>query len=641
MIELRKLALRRGTNELFSDATLKVPRGASVGVVGRNGCGKSSLFALLLGQLHADEGDLDIPGDINIAHVAQHAPAGERSALDTVLDGDRELRTTETQLQRAEAAGDGLAIATAHGRLEDIDGYAAPARAATILLGLGFREAELALPVASFSGGWRMRLNLAQALIARSDLLMLDEPTNHLDLDAVLWLESWLSNYRGTMLTISHDRDFLDRISDHIVHFESGRVTLYKGDFAAFENQRAATLAQNRALFDRQQRQVAEIQRFVDRFRAKATKARQAQSRLKTLARMERIELAHVDRPFRFEIPTPQKLPNPLLRLEDAAAGYGERTVIDTVALNLTPGSRIGLVGHNGAGKSTLIKLIAGELQPRAGKREVSRGLSVGYFAQHQLEQLDPREGPLTHMRRVAPDEGEQRLRDYIGGFGFPGEMADSSCAHFSGGEKARLVLAMLLWSAPNLLLLDEPTNHLDLDMRDALTSALQRYPGALVSVSHDRHLLDSTTDELWLVHDGAVSWFRGDLDDYREWILKTDRAPLPVAAQPTHPDNSHTTAVRGASAAERKARRQAEAEQRSRRQPLTRRAAKLESDLETLQAARALVEDRLADPALYDDPHKAELKQILHEQTELKRRVDEIETIWLSVLEELESLDQ
>ncbi len=636
MIELRKLALRRGRTELFADATMTLTRGSRVGVVGRNGCGKSSLLAVFTGELQPDDGELEFPSDLVLAHVAQHAPSGTRAALEIVLDGDQELRAIEARLEDAENRHDGHAIALAHSALEDIDGYAAPARASAILLGLGFTQEELALPADHFSGGWRMRLNLARALIARSDILLLDEPTNHLDLDAVLWLESWLRGYEGTLLVISHDRDFLDRITSHIVHIESARAQLYTGDFSAFEQQRADALVQNRALYERQQKRINHLQGFVDRFRAKATKARQAQSRLKTLERMERIELAHVDRPFRFSIREPAKLPSPLLRLEDVAAGYDGRVVIDKVRANLVPGARVGLVGHNGAGKSTLIKLIAGEISPMDGVRETSRGLSVGYFAQHQLEQLDPREGPLTHMRRVAPNEHAQQLRDYLGGFGFPGEMADAPCANFSGGEKARLVLATILWSAPNMLLLDEPTNHLDLDMRDALTSALQAYAGALVTVSHDRHLLDATTDELWLVHDGEVRDFRGDLDDYRNWLLNTDRVVEESATAATPKVKSNGS---GETAAARKARKQAEAEARKRKQPLQAQADKLERKIGQLGEQLNDVESKLAAPEIYDDANKSDLQALLQQQASLRGTIDACEAQWMDVLEELDAM--
>lgn len=636
MIEFRDLSIRRGRTELIGGATFTIPRGAAVGIIGRNGCGKSSLLALFTGGLAADSGELDVPRGLTLAHVSQEEPSGKRGALDTVLDGDVELRQIEAELAAAEARDDGHAIAHAHGRLDEVDGYAAHARAASILLGLGFTEAQLTLPVDEFSGGWRMRLNLARALIARSDLLLLDEPTNHLDLDAVLWLETWLSSYAGTLLVISHDRDFLDRITDHIAHIESQTIRLYKGDFSAFERQRAEILAQNRALYDRQQKRIAQIQGFVDRFRAQATKARQAQSRLKTLARMERIELAHVDRPFSFSIPQPEKLPNPLLRLDEVAAGYGDRVVIDKVRANLTPGSRIGLVGLNGAGKSTLIKLIAGELPPVTGQREESRGLNIGYFAQHQLDQLDLREGPLTHLRRIAPKEREQVLRDYLGGFGFPGEMADTACATFSGGEKARLVLAVLLWPAPNLLLLDEPTNHLDLDMRDALTRALQDFPGALVTVSHDRHLLDATTDELWLVHDGDVTVFSGDLDDYKDWLLKAARdnnAQQKAAARPT----ANTVTQLGNSPLDRKSERKAAAQARAQQQPLKKAANKLEREVEALTEASDALQSRLADTGLYEDGRKAELTALLQEQAQVAASLADAESKWLEVLEQLD----
>jgi ATP-binding cassette, subfamily F, member 3 len=638
MIEFRDLSIRRGRTELIGGATFTIPRGAAVGIIGRNGCGKSSLLSLFTGGLAADSGELDVPRALTLAHVSQQEPWGKRGALDTVLDGDVELRRIEADLATAEARDDGNAIAHAHGRLDEVDGYAAHARAASILLGLGFTEAQLTLAVDEFSGGWRMRLNLARALIARSDLLLLDEPTNHLDLDAVLWLETWLSSYAGTLLVISHDRDFLDRITDHIAHIESQTIRLYKGDFSAFERQRAEILAQNRALFDRQQKRIAQIQGFVDRFRAQATKARQAQSRLKTLARMERIELAHVDRPFSFSIPEPQKLPNPLLRLDQVAAGYGEHIVIDEVRANLTPGSRIGLVGLNGAGKSTLIKLIAGQLPPLSGAREESRGLNVGYFAQHQLDQLDLREGPLTHLRRIAPKEREQVLRDYLGGFGFPGEMADTACQTFSGGEKARLVLAVLLWPAPNLLLLDEPTNHLDLDMRDALTRALQDFPGALVTVSHDRHLLDATTDELWLVHAGEVSVFSGDLDDYRDWLMKAARdnnAQQKAATKRALVANTVTHLPSNPS--DRKSERKAAAQARAQQQPLKKAADKLEREVEALTQASEIVQNRLADTSVYEENRKSELTELLQEQAKVAAALGDAEAKWLEVLERLD----
>ncbi|NKC14715.1 MAG: ATP-binding cassette domain-containing protein [Gammaproteobacteria bacterium] len=642
VIELRKLALRRGVKALLTDTTVTIRRGARVGVVGRNGSGKSSLFAMLLGQLPADEGELEMPCGLAVAHVSQRAPSGTRSALDTVLDGDHALRAVEAELLAAQSAQDGARIAGLHGRLEDIDGYTARARAEQILMGLGFDKAGIERPVDELSGGWRRRLSLAQALIAPCDLLLLDEPTNHLDLDAVIWLESWLAHYRGTLLVISHDRDFLDGVVDHVLSIEGGKGTMYRGNLAAYESQKAAHRAQQLAVYGKQQKRVAQIRRFVDRFRAKATKARQAQSRLKTLQRMEHIELAHSDRPYRFTIPEPAKLPTPLLRVEDAAVGYGSKTVVSGVRLTLTPGKRIGLVGHNGAGKSTLIKLLAGVLQPLDGIKESSRGLSVGYFDQHQLATLDPRDSPLDFMRRTDPRAEAQRLRDYVGGFGFQGDIADAASAHFSGGERARLVLAGLVWNAPNVLLLDEPTNHLDLDMRDALVEALQNFPGALITVSHDRHMLKATTDELWLVDGGTLTPFAGDLDDYRRWL--SDRGDNTRGGSTRGVDgagadaNPHATA--GVQSPHRRLQRQAEAAKRRERQPFKRQAEALEAKLEKLNTKRAQVEHALSDTALYSDENRGRLTGLLKEQNNLKEQIGKTEMAWFEAVEALEAFD-
>ncbi|MFO7592753.1 MAG: ATP-binding cassette domain-containing protein, partial [Pseudomonadota bacterium] len=516
MIRFNALSLRRGPRLLFADACLTINPGQKVGITGANGCGKSSLFALIRNELHADSGELSLPPDWVIAHVAQETPATERSAIDYVLDGDAELRQLEQQLRDAEADNDGHLLGELHARMENIGGYTAHARAARLLDGLGFTGEQIEQPVRAFSGGWRMRLNLAQALMCRSDLLLLDEPTNHLDLDAVIWLQEWLAQYPGTLLLISHDRDFLDEVANTILHIEQQRLTLYTGNYSAFEQMRAEKLALQQSAYEKQQKEIQHIESFVNRFRAKATKAKQAQSRLKSLERMERIAPAHVDSPFHFSFLPPHKLPTPLLTLDRVDVGYGGQAIVHGANLSLQPGDRIGLLGHNGAGKSTLIKHIAGELEPIAGEIITARELRIGYFAQHQLEQLDPEASPVQHLQRIDPKASEQSLRDYIGGFGFSNDMALSPVAPFSGGEKSRLVLAMLVYQRPNLLLLDEPTNHLDLEMRHAMAMALQEYQGALVVVSHDRHLLRSVTDTLYLVHDGQVKEFDGDLEDYR-----------------------------------------------------------------------------------------------------------------------------
>ncbi len=631
MISLRDLTLYRGSLPLLEAAELTIHPGQKVGLIGANGSGKSSLFALLRGELHQDGGDCALPSGWTIAHVAQETPALARSALDFTMDGDRELRRLEQELAQAEAAEDGHRIAELHAALDNIGGYSAHARAAELLHGLGFGPAQLAEPVKSFSGGWRMRLNLAQALMCRSDLLLLDEPTNHLDLEAVLWLEQWLRGYRGTLLLISHDRDFLDSVVAGVVHLEHRKLNYYRGNYSEFERQRAEAMLLQQATYEKHQKRAAEIQRFVDRFRAKATKAKQAQSRLKALARMEQLAPAHVDSPFHFQFREPPRAGNPILKLEQVALGYGDTPVLSHVSLSLRPGDRIALLGPNGAGKSTLIKLLAGELEARGGEALFSQGVAVGYFAQHQLEQLDEQASPLLHLKRLDPKVADQTLRDYLGSFGFPGEQADTPVAPFSGGEKARLVLAMVVWQRPNLLLLDEPTNHLDLDMRHALTVALQGFEGALVVVSHDRHLLATTTDEFWLVAEGRVQPFAGDLGDYQRWLSERRLAPV-ATAEPAAP-------AAGNSAAARKEQKRQEAEQRKRLAPLRRQIEQLDRELASVATALTEIEQALADPAVYQPEAKARLGELLGQQAELKPRQDQLEAQWLEKQEELESL--
>ena len=632
MLKFSRLSLRRGPRELFHDVDLTLHAGQKVGVVGANGCGKSSLFALIRGELQPDSGDFSRPPNLVMAHVAQETPAVSTPAIDYVMDGDQELRTLQAEIEQSEQQGDGNRLAELHGQLETIDGYRARSRAARLMHGLGFGPEQEKLPVSHFSGGWRMRLNLAQALMCRSDLLLLDEPTNHLDLDAVIWLEEWLCAYPGTLLLISHDRDFLDRVAHHIVHIEAGHLNLYAGNYSDFEIRRAEQLAQQQAAHQRQQREMERMRRFVDRFRAKATKARQAQSRLKALARMEFIAPAHIDSPFNFSFRDPDSLPHPLLDIEQTSVGYEGKPVLTGINLSLMPSSRLGLLGPNGAGKSTLIKLLAGELQPLSGKRSDSKGLKIGYFAQHQLEQLHPDDSSLLHLQRLAPEENEQVLRDYLGGFGFIGDRVLEPVAPFSGGEKARLVLALLVYQRPNLLLLDEPTNHLDLEMRHALTVALQDYEGALIVVSHDRHLLRSVTNELMLIADGSVSPYNGDLDDYRKWLEEqrrnTNDEPN-VAQQAEH------------SAASRKERRRQEAQKRQHLQPLRRTIERLEQEMEQLNAHKTRLESQLAEPGLYEETEKEHLKALLIEKADVDQRLSDTEEQWLSANEELEEASQ
>ncbi|CAI1879214.1 ABC transporter ATP-binding protein [Serratia proteamaculans] len=629
MIVFSSLQIRRGTRVLLDNATATVNPGQKVGLVGKNGCGKSTLLSLLKGEMAADGGSYTFPSNWALAWVNQETPALDIPALEYVIDGDREFRQLEAELQVANDKNDGHAIATLHGKLDALDAWTIRSRAASLLHGLGFSNEQLLNPVRAFSGGWRMRLNLAQALVCRSDLLLLDEPTNHLDLDAVIWLERWLKSYPGTLVLISHDRDFLDPIVDKILHIEQETINEYTGNYSSFERQRSTKLAQQQALYQNQQEKVAHLQSYIDRFRAQATKAKQAQSRIKMLERMELIAPAHVDNPFSFSFRQPESLPNPLLRMEKVSAGYGDKVILNSIKLNLVPGSRIGLLGRNGAGKSTLIKMLAGSLEPLSGEIGLAKGIKLGYFAQHQLEFLRADESPLQHLSRIAPRVLEQQLRDYLGGFGFQGDKVTEATERFSGGEKARLVLALIVWQRPNLLLLDEPTNHLDLDMRQALTEALIDFEGALVVVSHDRHLLRSTTDDLYLVHDGQVEVFDGDLDDYQQWLIDLQRQEN----QQDAPDKENN----GNSAQARKDQKRREAEFRSQTQPLRKQIAKLEQQMEKLSAELAAVEEKLADSSLYDISRKADLTLCLQQQSQAKSALEETEMTWLDAQEQLE----
>jgi len=628
MLQFDHLTLRRGPRLLFENASLQIHPGWKLGVTGANGTGKSSLFALIRDELHADGGACRYPSDWVIAHVAQETLADPRAAIEYVLDGDAGLRAVEAALAEAETRHDGGHLAALHGQFEVIGGYTARSRAAQLLHGLGFNRADEDRPVGDFSGGWRMRLNLAQALMCRSDLLLLDEPTNHLDLDAVIWLENWLRAYAGTLLLISHDRDFLDSVASHIAHIERQRLTLYSGNYSAFEHRRAQYLAGQQAQYEQQQREIAHIHSYVERFRAKATKARQAQSRLKALQRMELIAPAHVDSPFHFSLRPPEKIPDPLLRLRAVAAGYGDTAVISGVNLSLSPGERIGLLGPNGAGKSTLIKLLAGVLASLQGQREPAQDLRIGYFAQHQLEQLDAQRSPLQHLLRLDPKAREQALRDYLGGFGFSAEQALAPTGPFSGGEKSRLVLALLVYQRPNLLLLDEPTNHLDLEMRQALALALQDFAGAMVLVSHDRHLLRVTCDRLVLVHAGRVDDFPDSLDDYPQWLSEQNRQSR---AAPANNDAASGAAVR-------KERKRQEAEQRRQLQPLRQRITTAEAALAGVHARQHDLERRLAETGLYRPENKTELNGVLREKADVDRECEALERDWLEACERLEA---
>ncbi|TPW25259.1 ATP-binding cassette domain-containing protein [Marinobacter nauticus] len=643
MLTITDLSLQRGGVWLLENVNLTVQPGQRVAIVGANGAGKSSLFQLLLGQLAPEQGSVALPGGCRIAHMAQEVAASSRSARDFVLDGDTELRRMERALAEAEAGGDDHAIARLHGELDIHEAWSAPRRAETLLRGLGFADSDAERPVSAFSGGWRIRLNLAQALMRPSDLLLLDEPTNHLDLDACLWLENWLRKYPGTLLFISHDRDFMDRVATHLVHFDQKQLVLYTGNYSAFERQRAERLAQQQASFERQQARIAEIQRFIDRFKAKATKARQAQSRVKALERMEKIAPAHVDSPFSFEFPVADKVSNPLLSIRHGVAGHGDVPILKNINVTLLPGTRVGLLGPNGAGKSTFMDALRGTGTLLSGERTCGEHLAIGYFAQHQLESLDLDASPFLHLQRLAPTASEQKVRDFLGGFDFHGDEALAPIRSFSGGEKARVALAVIAWQKPNLLLLDEPTNHLDLEMRQALTMALQNFDGAIVVVSHDRHLLRNTVDEFWLVCDGAVGEYEGDLEDYERWLAerrKDEESPPRREVVGGQEKSVNTAGPATLTADERKARKRQEAELRQKLSPWRKKQGTLEIRMEQLQQKLVTVEQNLADPGLYDDQQKVRLKELLAEQAELKRELEDVEAEWLEVSETVESLE-
>lgn len=632
MIQFKNLTLTRGVKVLVEGASFQLHPGHKVGLTGANGAGKSSLFAMLRGELHPEHGDLEMPPNWVIAHVAQETPALSQEAIEFTLDGDVELRAIEAALVEAEAKHEGEKIGELHARFSEIGGYSARARAAELLDGLGFKNADLSRSVSDFSGGWRVRLNLARALMCRSDLLLLDEPTNHLDLDAVIWLETWLKDYRGTLVLISHDRDFLDAIVNHIAHIEQQHLTLYKGGYSDFELQRAERLAQQQSMYERQQRNVAHLQSYIERFRAKATKARQAQSRIKALERMEMISAAHIDTPFDFSFREMQNVPDPLLVLDDVSVGYGETTILSKIELALRPGERLGLLGRNGAGKSTLIKLLASELAMKSGKRVEGKDLKIGYFAQHQLEQLRLDESPLEHMQKLDPETREQEHRNYLGGFDFKGDMASSACGPFSGGEKSRLALALLIWTRPNLLLLDEPTNHLDLEMRHALTIALQEYQGGVVIVSHDRAMLRATCDKFMLVAHGKAEVFDGDLEDYKDWLNAQKLADKQSLESNKEASASSNKVERAQSKADRQVRI-------AERRPLLKETEQIEANMAKWEQDKSALDNKLADPDLYTQSDKSILQDLLKRQADLVQQLETAEMRWLELQEMLEAL--
>ena len=678
MIAFRSFALRRAGRLLLSSVDLTLHAGWKVGLVGRNGCGKSSLFACLLGDLEADAGDLDLPGGLRIASVAQETPALPDAAIDYVLSGDVALSAALRAEAEASARGDHAAAAEAHHRIDELDGYDARARAGRLLHGLGFAPETHERAVASFSGGWRVRLNVARALMAPSDLLLLDEPTNHLDLDAVLWLEQWLLRYPGTLVVISHDREFLDGVCNQMVHLHDGRARLYSGNYTSFERQRAEQLRQQQIAHEKEQVERAHLQSFIDRFRAKATKAKQAQSRMKRLEKLAGTEAVRAESPFRFAFDTPPELPSPLLRLDGIAAGYASggdsgwvigdsqgqeqeqaaqesagsavpnhqspitnHVILNNVKFALEPGDRVALLGPNGAGKSTLVKTLVGELAPLAGERLMHGAARIGYFAQHTVEALREGESPMQHLARIAPGKSEQELRNWLGRWNFAGERAFEVVDGFSGGERARLALALIAWTRPNVLLLDEPTNHLDMDMREALAEALAEFDGALVLVSHDRHLIGLACDSFWRVAEGEVIPFEGDLDDYAAWLRSRDRGdPRTRAANEAgkpHADKAGAASGEPADSGS-KQRRRSSAEQRERERPLRSRLKQVESAMAKLDAELAALDAQLADPAVYADGGKRSV-ELSRQQAELRARHAEMEAEWLSLYEQLEAL--
>ena len=664
MIRFIQVSLMRGIKPLLEQVDITLNPGDKIGLIGANGAGKSSLFAMLRGELHPDQGEIDFPAKWRMAYVAQETPPLERAALDYAIDGDVTLRKLEEELARLEGepatTENGIAIGEIYSALADADAYTVQSRGEQLLLGLGFSLDQMQQPVASFSGGWRMRLNLAQALMCPSDLLLLDEPTNHLDLDAIIWLEDWLKRYPGTLIIISHDRDFLDEVVNVVAHIDERKLKRYSGNYSSFERQRAAQMILAAGALEKQQRKRAHLESFVNRFKAQASKARQAQSRMKALAKMEELAPLRAAAEFSFEFREPLSAPNPLLVMEDVDAGYriedeatGDittKSIVKDINFSLQIGQRIGLLGVNGAGKSTLIKTIAGELMPLTGDATLGKGLNIGYFAQHQVEMLRHDESPLWHLAKIAPTVREQELRNFLGGFNFPGTMVTSSIRPFSGGEKARLALALIVWQRPNLLLLDEPTNHLDLETREALTEALAQFEGTLVVVSHDRHLLRATTDQFIIVADGKLQPFDGDLDDYKDWLFQTKlgkgTSVLPAAGKDNKTDFPVASPVAPAAAApsvnSKDQKRQA-AEDRQRlatlRKPLEQKVKRLDEQIAKRNGQKAEVDAKLGESSIYDAANKAKLKQLLADQAFFTKDLAQLEGEWLELQEQLEAL--
>ena len=632
MIILEDISLRRGAKLLMQGASATLQPGQKIALIGANGTGKSSLFALLMGHLSSDSGDIRGMSSLRVAHMAQELESSDETALNFVLGGDAEVFRLTQEIAKVEAAENYERAAYLYQELETVDGYSAPRRAEQLLLGLGFNQTELNNAVTDFSGGWRVRLNLARALMTPSDVLLLDEPTNHLDLDTMLWLQLWLMRYDGTLVMISHDRDFIDAICERILSLEQGQLVSYRGGYSDFELQRAERMAQQQAQVARQQREREHIEDFVRRFRAKASKAKQAQSRLKALERMETVAPAHADSPFYFQFPEPGKSSDPLLSIDEMTLGYGEETVLSHVSFSLHPGDRIGLLGKNGAGKSTLLKGLTGVLPAQSGRRVSGAHLRIGYFDQQQLEVLDLEASPLLHLQRLRPNAREQVIFDFLGGFNFKGERAKEVIGPFSGGEKARLALAMVVWQDPNVLILDEPTNHLDLEMRHALAMALQGYTGAIVLVSHDRHLLRHVTESLWLVDSGSITEYPGDLASYEKWVLSGDQT-----AKSDNKKSSSAASKPSKSTAPVGGRQQTTAALRVQLKPLQKALQKTEKTLEALQVKLVALRSELADPTVYEADQQARLAALVKDEAEAQTELEKAEELWMEQQDAIE----
>jgi ATP-binding cassette subfamily F protein 3 len=636
MIRFTNASLQRGQKPLFADINLTIYHGQRCGITGANGTGKSSLFQLLLGGLAIDKGDMEVPAQAVIAHVAQETPGLAKPAIEYVIDGDQILRKAEAEIERlqqlpelSESQSHALANALAH--FEEVDGYSAHSRAGKLLDGLGFSQVQMQHNVSEFSGGWRMRLNLAQALMCKSDILLLDEPTNHLDLEAVVWLEQWLGRYSNTLLLISHDRDFLNAVCNHVIHVSNLQLDMYKGNYDDFERMRAEKMEQHQAQYQKQQREISHLEQFITRFKAKASKAKQAQSRVKALEKMVKLTPLQQDSPFTFSFAEPERAGDPLVRLDDVQLGYGDTPLLTEINFSLRAGDRYGILGHNGSGKSTLVKHLASKLPALEGKVHQTDRLKLGYFAQHQLDELDVDASPLLIIQRLDKTATEQSIKNFLGGFNFKGDRVTEKVKIFSGGEKARLALAKIVYLKPNLLLLDEPTNHLDLQMRDALTLALQSFSGAIVVISHDRYLLRACCDEFLLVEDGAVTMYQGDLDDYRQTMLKSKSS-----AEKNNKDSSQSALATGNV---KKEKRQLTAAQREQLKPYTQKLRALEKEMGKVTKQLGKINEQLTDVSLYEAESSSLLQELLTKQGALKKQLDSVETDWMSVSEQIEIL--